>query len=277
MANQNIGKVSLIDLPLNGGIQSDSSFPLTAKQEVENLFNAGQAYPVQTEPYLNYTINGQCILAFPTFEHSMNTYTPVSVVNSTTCILPLAYIRSFASHSPLDLGLFYTAGVNESGLTAYRYKGMSPLHTILSGTIVIQRRIALSLTAHRFRSTLYLNGGSLPNIELGQSEGRQYLGVSSASLSQIPQQLIPAEYSGELTDGINNPIDGYWVEEIISVNQDIVLYPNAVYSLRIASDAFGDGYESIQSHSIRLVSGGLSFIFDATSLVRSKFSKFIQG
>lgn len=273
--SQSLQKVSIVDLPENGGIQSDGTFPITAKQEIENLFNAGQAYPMEEIRYLNYSITGQCLFALPTHEHTSWSYVPVQA-NGDYWSIPLVYQRSFTYHSPLDLGLFTPVEVTESGVIKFKFNGLTPLYTIMSGSLVFHRRVSSTQANVKYRTILSLNAMSLPEMELGQSSGRQFLGFSSASLKPISEQLIAAEYSGDLSANDISPLSGYWVEEVIAINQDVVFYPGAIYSIDLSSRSYGSGGEPIQPHTFRFISGGLSFNFDATNLVRSKFSKYIQ-
>ncbi|WP_353172403.1 hypothetical protein [Acinetobacter rudis] len=274
--SQSLQKISIVDLPDNGGIQSDGTFPITAKQEIENLFNAGQAYPEENIPYLNYSIAGQCLFALPTHEHTSWSYVPVEK-NGDYWSIPLVYQRAFTHHSPLDLGLFTPVEVTESGIIKFKFNGLTPLYTIMNGSLVFHRRVSSTQSTNvKYRITLSLNATNLPKMELGQSNGRQFLGLSSASLKPTPEQLIALEYSGELSANGVNPLDGYWVEEVIAINQDVVFYPGAIYSVDLLSRSYGAGSEAIQPHTFRFISGGLSFNFDATNLVRSKLSKYIQ-
>lgn len=221
---------------LDGSAEDFQLFPMSAREELS--YQTSAQNPKVELPTLTGTVLGECYFGLPTMDQTFKVASPFPRINSAgrkvanasaggSQTIALSDIRATTFNSSVNLPLFEIAGVDQYGITAFRYLGEQPLHTVIRGGIQWLQRIhtgVISTTAatdawirlsplplgDRPASGLVTRDG-MPAWEAGgQARGRQYLGFCAASGAQhFP--LIPAEWNdklGQISPAVESAIAG---------------------------------------------------------------------
>lgn len=169
-------------LPLNvNGTPIDGGFPISAQREILHAFSGGAN--VDSLPNLAATDIALCNLVAPT-EESTNwvaATTPFMAIEGTSYrVVPLD-IRTCLLNTSVSIPLFRPLKTNGFGFLQWEYIGEEPIHTTLTGTINLLMRVGSALSDPIARSILRLNGTNLPQIEMGQNNGRRHLATAPSA------------------------------------------------------------------------------------------------
>ncbi|AQU83256.1 MULTISPECIES: hypothetical protein [unclassified Halomonas] len=214
---------AIADPALPGVAQDVRLFDMSAREEMAYQLSAQNS---ESElPQLTGTVLGECYFGLPTMDQTFKVVSPFPRINAEgrkvananfggSQTIALSDIRAATFNSSLNLPLFEVAGVDQYGITAFRYVGKQPLHTVIRGGIQWLQRIftgSISATAATDAwirlSPLPLGDQPASGMEEregmpaweagGQARGRQYLGFCAASGAQH-FQLIEKEWNDQL-------------------------------------------------------------------------------
>ena len=74
----------------------------------------------------------------------------------------------------------------------------------------------------------------------------------------------------DASTNVPDVLGGNWIKKTLMVHKDIVFYPGVTYAILMMTTFYGTGGYSTFEYSNRIESGGLSFMFDASNLIKSK-------
>lgn len=180
------------DVPLNGSVEDDVSlFPITAKDQLLELM--GAAPDDRREVSFSSSL-GQCTFVLPTVEQTAWGVVPTPFLHS-HMVIPWAAIKATVFDSLLNLPLFETSRVGESGVLEFKFIGKKPLSTTITGAINMFLPVANN-ESHISRTLSILPVRGLPSAAIGQGfMGQTFLATYNGAFADEPRWLNqPSEF-----------------------------------------------------------------------------------
>lgn len=101
-------------------------------------------------------------------------------------------------------------------------------------------------------------------IPIDAVEMRVYYRGPSDTATGMSIKMVPSNTS------LLDILGGMWTKKTIMVHKDVVFYPGVTYAFMMMGNFYGSGHSNTYDFAWRVESGGLSFMFDASSMIKAK-------
>jgi len=182
--------------------------------------------------------------------------------------IPLSHITVRMFNSPLHHNLFDIAGFAGRAITAFKYTGGQPLHTVLDGYINLLVRVGDvgSGTANtKLRTTVYLRNDVKPAFD---EDDDQTLGLALGSGDLPTIQLTASEFTdGNGSTDAATVTSGAWLKKSIAIKRLVNFQPGSTYRLVLVASLISGDYKPVE-WGFRIESGGLSCALDGSQILK---------
>lgn len=207
----------------NSTASEGTIWPVTSVSDADLLFgvvnNETPKQPVKPtrRVFLGNPL-GQCTFRLPTEETLHFAHTVVPTINNRRTI-PIVDIVARSFFSPVNLPLFEPVSIGQEGLLTFRYKGKYPLHTVMTGGLILNMR-ATDDHAYPLQYLMLNAISGLPSSEQGGSSGCKILATSGGGMA--PEPFMVRKNAVLYNDRLAPPTP----EDVAILKSDNLIYPN---------------------------------------------------